>query len=94
MQYVVDVRIHDREASQPYIPGHIAYLNAYFESGDILCFGGYDDGTGGMMIVRADSPEALEKLLAADPLKDAGCAEWFVKGFAMKRACDALVEAK
>ncbi len=92
MQCLVDVRIRDREAALPHLPGHIAYLNAYFESGDILCFGGYEDGTGGMMIVQADSPEALEALLAADPLKAADCAEWLVTGFAMKRLSGVLVE--
>lgn len=41
MKYLVDVRIHDRTAAGPYLPDHLAYLNARFDAGDFLLFGAY-----------------------------------------------------
>lgn len=34
MKFLVDVRIHDREAAKQHLAAHLAYLNAHFETGD------------------------------------------------------------
>ena len=85
MKYLVDVRIHDREAAKPHLAGHLAYLNAHFETGNFSMFGAYGDGTGGMLIAEASSLEALEAVLNLDPLKAGNCTKWQVTP--LKVAC-------
>lgn len=48
-------------------------------------FGAYGDGTGGMLIAEAASPEALESVLELDPLKAGNCAKW--QATPLKVAC-------
>ncbi len=85
MKFLVDVRIHEREAAKPHLAAHLAYLNAHFETGDFSMFGAYGDGTGGMLIAEAASPEALESVLELDPLKAGNCAKW--QATPLKVAC-------
>ena len=91
MKYLVDVRIHDRTAAGRYLPDHLAYLNARFDAGDFLLFGACGGGAGGALIAEAPDAESLEKILAADPLKEGACATWVVTPFAVGRmAAEAL----
>ncbi len=71
MNFLADIRIPDRKAAEPFLKDHLAYLNAHFDSGDFLMFAAYANGEGGMLLAQADSREAMDALLAADPLH--GC---------------------
>ena len=85
MKYLVDVRIHDREAAHPHIARHLRYLNAHLESGDFALFGAYADGTGGLIVAEAPSAQALDALLREDPLQAGRCAQWRATPFTIGR---------
>ena len=86
MKFLVDVRIHDHAAAKPLLPAHLNYLNVHFDSGDFLIFGAYSTGEGGMLIAKADSRDALEAMLAQDPLRAGHCAQWAVTEITIARA--------
>ena len=76
MEFLVDVRIFDQPSAQPLLEAHRDYLLENFEAGRFLLFGAYPNGEGGMLIARADSRNALEAILALDPLRAGNCAKW------------------
>lgn len=85
MHFLVDVTIHEPLKAAPLLPAHLAYLNQHFDQGDIVIFAAYEDRSGGMMIVKADSEEALQALLAKDPLRREYCASWYCKPMKIAR---------
>lgn len=85
MHFLVDVTIHDPQKAAPLLPAHLAYLNQYFDHGDIVLFAAYDDRSGGMLIAKVDSEEALQALLAKDPLRREDCASWYCKPMKIAR---------
>ena len=90
MQFVVDVRMTDAGRAAQYLPAHRDYLVENFKAGRFLMFGAYTDGTGGMLIAQASSKDALEDLLADDPLRAGNCATWLVTEFATAMAAPEL----
>ncbi|MEV6276039.1 YciI family protein [Nocardia sp. NPDC051832] len=48
-------------------PEHRAWLADQAEAGPMLCSGPYGDGSGALLLWRAESEAALKELLAADP---------------------------
>ncbi|NNH74917.1 hypothetical protein HLB23_34565 [Nocardia uniformis] len=53
-------------------PEHRAWLNNLVDQGTALTSGPYPDGTGALIIVRADDADALAKLLPQDPFAQLG----------------------
>jgi uncharacterized protein YciI len=53
-------------------PAHRAYLTGLLDQGKLFASGPYADGSGALIIYDADSPEAAEGLLKADPFHAAG----------------------
>ena len=53
-------------------PAHRAYLTSLLDQGKLFASGPYADGSGALIIYDADSPEAAEALLKADPFHAAG----------------------
>lgn len=51
---------------------HRAYLTGLLDQGKLFASGPYADGSGALIIYEADSPEAAEGLLKADPFHAAG----------------------
>lgn len=51
---------------QPGIGAHIANMQALAEKGALVCGGPFLDGTGGLAVVRAASPQDAEALVRAD----------------------------
>ncbi|MBF6173980.1 YciI family protein [Nocardia blacklockiae] len=48
-------------------PEHRAWLSGLVDQGTVLSTGPYPDGSGALLLFRADDAEALAKLLAEDP---------------------------
>ncbi|MBF6212622.1 hypothetical protein IU433_19450 [Nocardia puris] len=48
-------------------PEHRAWLNGLVEAGTVLSTGPYPDGSGALLLFRADDAATLEELLAHDP---------------------------
>ncbi|HKU11752.1 MAG TPA: YciI family protein [Sinomonas sp.] len=48
-------------------PDHRGWLAGIADKGQLLASGPYEDGTGALLLVKADDAEALRSLLAQDP---------------------------
>ena len=53
-------------------PAHRVYLTTLLDQGKLFASGPYADGSGALIIYEADSTEAAEALLKADPFHAAG----------------------
>jgi len=53
-------------------PANRAYLTSLLDQGKLFASGPYADGTGALIIYEADTPEAAEAMLKADPFHAAG----------------------
>ncbi|GAB2723594.1 YciI family protein [Nocardia thraciensis] len=53
-------------------PEHRAWLSGLVDRGIVLTTGPYPDGSGALLLFRADDAEAMEKLLAEDPFARQG----------------------
>ena len=67
IQYLQDAAIVDAHR-----PAHRAYLTGLLEKGQLFASGPYADGSGALIVYEADTPDAAEALLKADPFHAAG----------------------
>jgi hypothetical protein len=69
MIYIIKLTIIvDREAYEPHLPAHFAYLQDLKARGALLLSGPFADRSGGMVLIQAASREAAEAIARADPL--------------------------
>lgn len=65
-------------------PAHRAYLASLIEKDQLFAAGPFEDGFGALIIYEADSPEAVETLMKADPFHEAGVfIRWTVRPWKM-----------
>ena len=65
-------------------PAHRAYLTSLVEKNQLFASGPFEDGYGALIIYDADSPEAVEALMKADPFHAAGVfIKWTVRPWKM-----------
>ena len=50
---------------------HLAYLNKLSDDGALVAAGPYEDLTGGAIVLKAESQEAAEAIVAGDPYTQA-----------------------
>lgn len=60
---------------------HVAYLNEQYAAGCFLASGRKEPRTGGVILARAESREALDSILSRDPFAKHGVAEYRVITF-------------
>jgi uncharacterized protein YciI len=61
-------------------PAHRVYLKSLLEKNQLFAAGPTEDGYGALIIYEADSPEAVEALMKADPFFAAGVfLKWTVR---------------
>ncbi|MBX9627506.1 MAG: YciI family protein [Gemmataceae bacterium] len=61
-------------------PAHRAYLTSLLEKGQLFASGPFEDGYGALIVYEADSPEAVEAIMKADPFHAAGVfVRWTVR---------------
>ncbi|RSL31223.1 hypothetical protein D7Z54_22210 [Salibacterium salarium] len=65
--FAVLLPLKDKELSQTYRPDHLAFLQKQREEGNVAANGKFIDGSGGLVIYRAASEEAVEALVKQDP---------------------------
>jgi uncharacterized protein YciI len=53
-------------------PAHRAYLTGLLKAGKLVCSGPFTDSPGALIVYEADSKEAAEGLMRADPFHAAG----------------------
>jgi uncharacterized protein YciI len=65
-------------------PAHRAYLTSLIDKDQLYASGPFEDGFGAMIIYEADSAEAVEALMKADPFHAAGVfIRWTVRPWKM-----------
>lgn len=73
MKYAAVIEyLQDKAYVDSHRPAHRAYLTSLLESGKLFGSGPFMDGSGALIIYEADSPEAADALLKADPFHAAG----------------------
>lgn len=73
MKYAASIEyLQDAAVVEQHRPAHRAYLTSLLQGGQLFASGPYDDGSGALIVYEADSPDAAEALLKADPFHEAG----------------------
>lgn len=65
--YAVFLSMKDEALSVQHRPEHLEFLKNQRESGNVLMNGKFTDGSGGLVIYRAEDNDALVKLVEEDP---------------------------
>ena len=74
----------DKEKVEAARPAHRAYLTSLIEKNQLFASGPYLDGYGALIIYEADTPDAVEALMKADPFHAAGVfVTWVVRPWKM-----------
>src|SRR5688500_12604406 len=61
-------------------PAHRAYLTGLLDAGRLVCSGPFTDGYGALIVYEADTREAVDELMRADPFHAAGVfVRWTVR---------------
>jgi len=68
MLYVAWLSIIDPALNQQIRPAHLAYLNELYKKGQVVMAGPFPDGSGGLVIYRANSEDEARKLAEQDPV--------------------------
>ncbi len=76
LTYIADLTEVDR-----HLDAHVDYLKRHYADGTFLASGRKNPRTGGVILARAASGEALEAILAEDPFHIAGVARYEVTEF-------------
>ena len=82
--YAAFLRMQDPAKAQVLRPQHIEFLERGGKEGKVHARGRFADGTGGLVIYRAESLEEARKLAESDPYVSSGARalelhEWDVK---------------
>ncbi len=78
------------EAIDALLPGHVAFLDRFFRQGVFLTSGRRVPRTGGIILARAESAEALQTVLAEDPFQQEGAALYEIVEFTPNKAAPGL----
>ncbi len=74
----------DKELVEKHRPAHRAYLTGLVEQNQLFASGPFEDGYGALIIYEADTAEAAEALMKADPFHAAGVfLRWTVRPWKM-----------
>ena len=85
-----DLPLSETELNEKYIPLHAKHIASGIAAGMVLCAGPKSEG-GGIMVARAETREALDAFLDADPFTRFGLARFEVKEFMMKDRSDIVM---
>ena len=76
--------IQDKAKVEAARPAHRAYLTGLVEKNQLVAAGPFEDGYGALIVYEADSVEAVEALMKADPFHAAGVfVRWTVRPWNM-----------
>lgn len=81
MKYAAVIEyLQDKATVEAARPAHRAYLTSLLEKGQLFASGPFEDGYGALIVYEADSPEAVDALMTADPFHAAGVfVRWTVR---------------
>ena len=85
--------LQDAEKVGAIRPAHRAYLTSLIEQGKLVASGPFADASGALIIYEADTHEAAEAILKADPFHAAGVfLKWTIRPWKMVFANPALLK--
>ncbi len=67
------------EAFQKVVPDHVAYMDRLHEQGVLIAAGPFHDGSGGLILIEADSEAAATAVAEADPFISRGVERYTLK---------------
>ena len=71
--FAIEYRYDDQDAARAAVrPEHRAFLRGLLEAGALIASGPFDGDTGALLLVRAESEEAVTTLFDTDPFHQAG----------------------
>ena len=81
MKYAAVIEyLQDKATVEAARPAHRAYLTSLLEKGQLFASGPFEDGYGALIVYEADSPEAVDAIMKADPFHAAGVfVRWTVR---------------
>ncbi|WP_462169853.1 YciI family protein [Pseudoalteromonas xiamenensis] len=82
------------EEIEKHLEAHVAFLDKYYEAGVFLLSGRKNPRTGGVILARADSQDALQAILAEDPFYAHAVARYDVIEFVATKTAEPLVYLK
>lgn len=89
--FVVDLHyIASFDKIEPALEGHVAFLEDNYAAGNFIASGPKEPRTGGVIIATASARAELEEMLAADPFKQQGLAEYTITEFRPSMRADQL----
>ncbi len=93
MKYAAVIEyLQDKAVVDATRPAHRAYLTSLVEKNQLFASGPFEDGWGALIIYEADSLEAVDALMKADPFHEAGVfVRWTVRPWKMVFANPALM---
>lgn len=84
----------DAEKIEQIRPQHRAYLRELLDAGKLFASGPFTDTPGALIVYEADSVEAAEELLKADPFHEAGVfVRWVIRPWNVVMSNPALFPA-
>ncbi|SFS90858.1 YciI family protein [Marininema halotolerans] len=81
--YVARLHMLDEKKSADYREEHLSYLEALNQAGQIVGYGRFVDGTGGMIIYRGETEEEVKRYALEDPYIVKGARTLELKEWAM-----------
>lgn len=81
MKYAATIEYsQDKAKVEAARPAHRAYLTSLLEKDQLFASGPFEDGSGALIVYEADTAEAVDALMKADPFHAAGVfLKWTVR---------------
>ncbi|MBO3271079.1 YciI family protein [Hymenobacter defluvii] len=81
------------EEIEPLMAPHMTWVDTHYQTGTLLLSGRKVPRTGGVLLARAESREAIEAIVAADPFTQAGAVRYDIIEFTPTRIAPGAGEA-
>ena len=80
--YIVNLNyIKEVSEVEKHLEEHIKFLEKYYEIGQFICSGRKNPGTGGVILLNAESLSEVEKIILEDPFNINEIAEYEITEF-------------
>lgn len=75
------------DAFQKVVPDHVAYMDRLHERGVLIAGGPFHDGSGGLVLIEAESEAAAVAVAEGDPFIRQGVERYTLKRWEVLTAC-------
>jgi hypothetical protein len=84
--YVVFLKMKDKEKSQRFREAHLHFLEEKRSAGQVLMYGPFSDGSGGMIIYQGKHTDEVREIASQDPYVIKGAREFEIKKWDVKKS--------